>query len=202
LFFNKFIYLCKIFQSYVIMGLRISTRQMLKILQVLSWVIFIGLCVEAGAIAFNSLYTFVINPANPNKFWEGADLSGLCHNDRENFIGIVLFMVVVTVLKALLFYLILKLFHAKKLNMAQPFNQDLRYFLSNASYLTLGIGLFSYSGGKYSQWLAKQNSGMPDPGSLHLGGADVWLFMAVILMVIVQIVKRGIELQHENDLTI
>jgi hypothetical protein len=37
---------------------------------------------------------------------------------------------------------------------------------------------------------------------LHLGGADVWLFMGVILYIIAQIFKRGIEIQAENELTV
>ncbi len=51
-------------------------------------------------------------------------------------------------------------------------------------------------------WLTKQGFEIADLQSLHIGGADVWLFMAVILFVIGQIVKRGIEIQNENDLTI
>ena len=47
-----------------------------------------------------------------------------------------------------------------------------------------------------------QGMPMADLDALNLAGADVWLFMAVILFVIAQIVKRGIELQAENDLTI
>ena len=43
---------------------------------------------------------------------------------------------------------------------------------------------------------------MPDTQLLHLGGADVWLFMAVILFIIAQIFKRGIEIQTENELTV
>jgi hypothetical protein len=50
--------------------------------------------------------------------------------------------------------------------------------------------------------LSKQKVDMPDPQSLQLGGADVWLFMAVILFLVTQLVKRGIEIQNENDLTI
>lgn len=40
------------------------------------------------------------------------------------------------------------------------------------------------------------------PSFEHIAGADDWLFMAVILYVIVQIVKRGIEIKNENNLTI
>jgi hypothetical protein len=43
---------------------------------------------------------------------------------------------------------------------------------------------------------------MGDLQALHISGADVWLFMAVILFVIGQIVKRGIEIHAENELTI
>jgi len=37
---------------------------------------------------------------------------------------------------------------------------------------------------------------------LHIDGADVWLFMALVLFVFAQVFKKGIELQNENDLTI
>ena len=37
---------------------------------------------------------------------------------------------------------------------------------------------------------------------LGIGGGDVWLFMAVVLMVIGQVFKKGIELQTESDLTV
>lgn len=41
---------------------------------------------------------------------------------------------------------------------------------------------------------------MPDLHYLRLGGADVWLFMGITLLVIAQIFKKGIEIQ--NDLTV
>lgn len=43
---------------------------------------------------------------------------------------------------------------------------------------------------------------MPDIQSLNLDGSDVWLFMGLILLVIAQIFKKGIEIQTENELTI
>ena len=111
-------------------------------------------------------------------------------------------MIIVAVLKAIMFYLIVKLFADKKLNISQPFSMALRRFILNLAYLALGIGLFSHSGFEYSVWLTKQGLATADLQSLHIAGADVWLFLAVILYVIVQIVKRGIEIQNENDLTV
>ena len=48
----------------------------------------------------------------------------------------------------------------------------------------------------------RQGVEMPDVQHLRIGGSDVWLFMGVILFVIAQIFKRGIEIQTENELTI
>ena len=86
--------------------------------------------------------------------------------------------------------------------MAQPFSKEVRRFIFLLSYIALVIGLFSGYGVKYSGWLIKQGVKMPDTHYLRLGGADVWLFMAVILFVIAQIFKRGIEIQTENELTV
>ncbi|WP_323756072.1 hypothetical protein [Roseivirga sp.] len=185
------------------MEIKITTSQVLKVLQVLSWVIFIGLCIEAGGTAINTIITMFINPQGVENFWEGADyLSSLYNFDQGHFFAITLIMTIVAVLKAFMFYLIIKLFIEKKLTIAQPFNIALRQFIVKQSYLALGIGLFSYFGSKYAIWLTEQGLPMANLESLHIAGADVWLFMVVILFVIVQVVKRGIEIQSEHDLTV
>ncbi len=185
------------------MEIKITTTQILKVLQILSWIIFLGLCVEAGGITVNTFITLFINPLGAENFWEGNEyLSGLYKFDKGHFMVITLTMIIVAVLKAIMFYLIVKLFTDKKLKISQPFSTELRHFIIIQSFLALGIGLFSHSGYKYSVWLTNQGVKSADLQSLHIAGADVWLFMAVILFVIVQIVKRGIEIQKENDLTI
>lgn len=184
------------------MEIKITSNQILKVLEILSWVIFIGLCVEAGAIIVNTIITLFINPLGVENFWEGAILSNLYQFNQEYFIIIVVVMIIVSVLKAILFYLIVKLFTDKKLNMTHPFNLVLKRFIVNLAYLAFGIGLFSHSGAKFCTWIAQQGNKAIDLQKLHIAGADVWIFMAIILFVIAQIVKRGIEIQTENDLTI
>ena len=186
-----------------IMEIRITTNQILKVLQILSWIIFIGLCIEAGGIAVNTFITLFINPPGVENFWEGKEyLSELYRFDQAHFVVITTIMIIVAVLKAIMFYLIVKLFTEKKLKISQPFSVELTGFIIKQSYLALGIGLFSHSGFEYSVWLTKQGVKSADLHSLHLVGADVWLFMTVILFVIVQVIKKGIEIQNENDLTI
>ena len=184
------------------MEIRISTKQILQILYILSWILFIGICIQAGGFIFNTFFTLAINPVDAHYFWKQVDLSNLYAYDSGYFLTETTLMSIVAILKALLFYLIIKILHDKKLNMSQPFNREMGRFLFNIAYLALGIGLFSSWGSNYAEWLVSKGVSMPDVRYLNLGGADVWLFMSVILFVIAQIFKRGIEIQSENELTV
>ncbi|NEW83432.1 MAG: DUF2975 domain-containing protein [Mariniphaga sp.] len=180
------------------MEIKISTRQILKILYVISWIIFIGVCIEAGSFIFNAFFTLVLNPNNASYL----DLTSLYQFDPGYYLVELLLMSIVGVMRAFLFYLIIKILHDNKLNLAQPFNKELGRFIFHVSYLALAIGLFSSWGVNYTEWFVSQGVKMPDIQHLRLGGADVWLFMGVTLFVIGHIFKRGIEIQSENDLTI
>lgn len=180
------------------MDIKISTKQVLTILYVISFIIFIGLCIEAGSFIFNAFFTLVINPDNASYF----DLASLYAFDSDYFIVQLLLMSIPAIMKALIFYLIIKILHDKQLNIAQPFNRELGRFITKLSYLALGIGFFSFWGVKYMEWFVKQGVKMPAIETLRLGGADVWLFMGVILLVVAKIFNRGIEIQSENELTV
>jgi len=182
--------------------MQVSTKQVLKILYILSWIIFVGVCIEAGGSIFSAFYTLEINSINAKTFWVGNDLSALYKYDRGHFFAETLLISIASVLKACMFYLIIKILHDKKLDISQPFSVEVRQFIFRISGLAFGIGLFTAWGVKYTEWLVKQGVTMPDTQHLRLGGADVWFFMAVILFVIAQIFKKGIEIQTENDLTI
>ncbi|MCZ4244381.1 DUF2975 domain-containing protein [Pedobacter punctiformis] len=182
--------------------MEISTKQISKILLIISWVIFIGLCIEAGGYIFSAFYTLVINPDNAAHFWERNDLSGLYKYDPGHFFVETLLISIAAVMRACIFYLIIKILNDKKVNIAQPFNTEVRHFIIKLSCLTFGIGLFTAWGVGYTEWLITKGVKMPDTQHLHLGGADVWLFMGVILLVIAQVFKKGIEIQTENELTV
>ena len=184
------------------MTITITTKQILRVLHILSWIIFIGVCIQAGGFIFNSFFTLVLNPVGAKRFWQEVDLSGLYTYDRGHFFAQTFLMCIVAVLKAILFYLIIKLLYNKKVSVSQPFSSEVRRFIFRISYLTLLIGLFSLWGVRYSEWLIRKGVKMPDIQYLGLGGADVWLFMSVTIFVIALIFKRGIEIQSENELTV
>lgn len=174
----------------------------LKFLHVLSWIIFVGVCIEAGGSIFSAFYTLVINSYNARTFWVGNDLSGLYAYSRGYFLLETLLISIASVMKAIIFYLTIKILHDKKVSMSQPFSEEIRLFIIKISYLALGIGMLTWAGVVCTDWLVKQGVKMPDTQHLRVGGPDVWLFMGVTLFVIAQIFKRGIEIQSENELTV
>jgi hypothetical protein len=184
------------------MEIKIGSKQMLKFLLVVSYIIFIGLCIEAGGFIFNAIYSAAFDGINTKKFWQLIDLSELYTFDKGHFYVQVFIVILVAVLKAILFFLIIKVLQDKKLDLSNPFNREIRSLIFFLSYVALGIGFFSRMGIKYVTHMVQNGVNMPDTEQLRLGGYDVWLFMGVILFVIGHIYKRGIELQTENDLTI
>jgi hypothetical protein len=179
-----------------------KTELILKVLYVLSWIIFIGVCADAGGLIFSTFFTVVSNPFGATYFWNNADLSGLYAWDPIYFFIETFLTCMAAVIKAFMFYLIIKILHGKKFDAAQPFTKDVGRFIFNVSYLSFGIGLLSAWGAKHAKWFVTQGVTMPDIQDLGLAGADVWLFMGVTLIVIGQIFKRGIEIQSENELTV
>ena len=121
--------------------MEISTKQILKILLILAWVIFIGVCIEAGGSIFSSFYTLVINPINAKTFWVGNDLSGLYKYDPGHFFAETLLISIPSVMRVCIFYLIIKILQDKKFDMSQPFSKEVRRFILKISGLAFGIGL-------------------------------------------------------------
>ncbi len=184
------------------MEIRITTQQILNVLLVISWIIFVGLLVEAGAILCTTIYTLAYQPTDIGLLMYGANLGNLYQYDHGHFLVVTFFMAITAIMKALLFFLIVKILQGKKLDMSQPFSETLGKFIFSMAYLSIGIGIFSSWGIRYAKWLITQGVNIPNVEYLGLGGGDVWLFMAVILFVIGQIFKRGIEIQAEHELTV
>jgi hypothetical protein len=183
------------------MDFSIGSKTILQVLHVLSWIIFIALCIEAGGIIFNSVYA-LNKPIVAENFWNNSNLSALYAHDKGHFMVQTFLMSIVAIMKAMIFYLIIKLFNDKKFSITQPFSTDVTKLVFSIAWLCLGAGFFSKYGSGYAAWLEKQGVAMPDIETMRIGGADVWIFMAVSLFVLGQVFKKGIELQTENELTV
>ena len=182
--------------------MKLNTTQILRILHALSWILFIGLCIQAGGFIFNTFYTLVINPVDAGHFWTGVDFSSLYHYSHGHFLAEASLMCLVTIGKAYLFYLIVKMLSSKNWSISQPFSKELGQFIFKMAKTVLLIGVLSGVGIEYTITLMRRGVTTPGIDALRFGGADIWLFMGMALLVIAQIFKRGIELQTENELTV
>lgn len=184
------------------MEIKITTKHILIALSIITWIIFIGVCIEAGGFLFNMIYTLAIKPAGAEFFWNRLNLLSLYQFGKSHFITELSIICIVAVLRAIMFFVIVKFLYDKKLDLSKPFNMEMRRFILLIGYIALGISFFSVWGTNYTDWLVSQGVTMPSIHQLRIAGADVWIFMSVVLFVIAQIFKRGIEIQTENDLTV
>ncbi|RAR72816.1 DUF2975 domain-containing protein [Flavobacterium aciduliphilum] len=182
--------------------MKTTTDFTFKLLNVLSWIIFIGLAIDTGGYITNTIYMLFFNSNVASRFWRNLDLSDLYNYDLGFFICFTVVLIIVSLLKTILFYQTVSVFHKKKFNLANPFNETIKNFIFKFAFIAFAIGLFSYAGKSFSNWLISQGLQMPALENVKLGGADVWLFMGITLLIFAKIFKKGIELQTENELTV
>jgi Protein of unknown function (DUF2975) len=177
-----------------------KTKKILEMLNFIAWTLFILLCIQAGVFLFNTFFTLFINPVDSKYFDIGKiDFSSLYAYSTWSFLSITLMMALKAIVEAYMFYLIILIF--KTLNIAKPFSSEVGRFILKIARVALFICVISWLGTQYSEWLLKQGVKLPLMYK-YFGGADVFLMMGVMLFVIAQVFKRGIEIQAENDLTV
>lgn len=169
-----------------------------KGLHIIAWIIFIGLCIEAGGLIVNFIFS-IYNPAFVGHLYQKLDLSQMYLQSKWAFFGMYSFILSIAILKAILFYIVIRLIN--KLDLTQPFNNYVSQQITLISYYTLTIGLF----GHVARQIAKnmEHHGL-EVNSLNQFWPDsqAFILMAAIIYVIASIFKRGIEIQSENELTV
>ncbi len=170
----------------------------LKALNVVSWVIFIGLCVEAGALIFNFIFT-LFKPIASNNIYKGLNLSELYQNHFAHYVGLMSFVLSLAILKAYLFYFVVEIF--TKLNLGNPFNTEIAKLIEKIGFEAFVISIISIVAHQYTKGLIQDGLDV-DTIESYWNDSSAFMMMAAILFIISQIFKKGIELQNENDLTV
>lgn len=169
-----------------------------KFLLVISWLIFVGLSIEAGGLLVNFFFA-VYNPSIVSKLYQTLDLSIVRHHSLFQFLALYSFILSVSVLKAVLFYVVVILMH--KLDLSKPFNQVTAKQLSWISYFTLSIGLIGFLAKQYASTIQHEIV-LTTPLSQHWHDFEAYLLMGAVIYIIAGIFNKGVELQIENDLTV
>jgi len=176
----------------------ITKNFIFTVLQIVSWLIFAGLCVEAGGLIVNFFFS-VYNPEFVDKLYQKLDLSEMYNRSRRAYYGMYSFILVISILKAVLFYVVSLL--VTTLDLAKPFNRSVSKQITQISYYTLSIGLLSYIARQSAKNLQHRGYEIDQLNGFWVD-SQAFILMAAIVYVIATIFKKGIEIQKENDLTV
>ncbi len=167
-------------------------------LHVVAWLIFIGLSIEAGGLIVNFIFS-VFKPEMVGNLYQKLDLSKLYAASKWSFYGMYSFAVIISILKAVLFYCLIQML--LKLDLAKPFNNYITKKILQLSYYTFEIGILSYTAREVAKNL--ENHGYEiDKLNQFWVDSQAFIIMSAIIYVIAQIFKRGVEIQEDNDLTV
>jgi len=169
-----------------------------KGLQIVAWIIFIGLCIETGALLVNFVFS-LFKPEVVHNLYEKLDLSKMYNRSQYAFFSIYSLILTISILKAYLFYIVIMLI--SKLNLLKPFNENVARQITKISYFTLSIGLISYIAHQTTKQLQQHGFEIDKLGQ-YWEDSQAFILMAAVIYVIATIFSRGVEIQNENDLTV
>jgi len=167
-------------------------------LYVVAWIIFVGLCIEAGALIVNFIFS-LFKPEIVKNLYQKLDLSEMYNRSRWVYFGIYSFILFISILKACLFYIVIRLMH--KMDLLKPFNTFVAKQISQISYYTLSIGLISYIARQLSKNLMHHGL-VTDNLNQFWEDSQAFILMGAVIYIIATIFKKGVDIQNENDLTV
>ena len=170
----------------------------LMLITVVIWSIFIGLCIQAGALLFTAVYSF-FNPVVAENLYEGLNLSTLREQNLWYYGGVLSIVLFIAGQKAYLFFLMIRVF--LKINLVNPFSREISNLISRISYVAFQIGVAIMLASGVFKGMGKRGYDLDGVPQL-VGNGFEFLLMAALLIAIGMVFKRGVEIQDENELTV
>ncbi|KGL62665.1 DUF2975 domain-containing protein [Polaribacter sp. Hel1_85] len=170
-----------------------KTKQLLKVMHVIAWIVFIALCIKTGAILI-SYFVSISNPEAAKNLYEGLNLFEYYNHSFLQYSFIIGYKVLLFSVEAYIAFLVTKLLSG--LNLEKPFNFNVQKLMQKISYSIFYLWILAIVHNTQVQYLGKKYR-----FTIDLFSSD-FIFLAGIIFIFAQIVKRGIEIQSENELTI
>ena len=167
-------------------------------LYIVAWLIFVGLSIEAGALIVNFFFSLYKPEFLPN-LYQKLDLTKMYTGSRLAFFGTYSFILIISILKACLFYIVISLMH--KMDLEKPFSTFVARQISRLSYYTLSIGLLSYLASQFAKNLMHHGFAT-DSLNQFWADSQAFILMGAVIYIIATIFKKGVDIQNENDLTV
>ncbi|TDE17149.1 DUF2975 domain-containing protein [Dyadobacter psychrotolerans] len=171
-----------------------KTKQILQVMHVLTWIAFIGLMIEAGAILV-SYAVSCVNPEAVKNLYKDLNLEELREFSFWQYTMSVSFLVAISGMKAYVLFLVIQAL--SKVNLENPFTIEVVLILEKISYNLLGVWIVAVINNRQTEWLLRRTGITSETLA-----AEEFIFMAGLVFIISQVFKRGVEIQSENDLTV
>lgn len=167
-------------------------------LYIVAWLIFVGLSIEAGGLIVNFFFS-LYKPEFVQNLYEKLDLSEIYKSSRLAFFGIYSFILTISILKAFLFYIVIRLM--QKIDLSKPFSTFVATQIKLISYYTLSIGLLSSIASQLARNLMHHGFVTDNLNRFWTDG-QAFILMGAVIYIIATIFKKGVDIQDENDLTV
>jgi hypothetical protein len=164
-------------------------------MNVIFWVLFIGLCIKTGTLLISYFVSIAYNPDAAQNLFMGLNLSGLYNFSIVHFSIIVFMLMMLTGLKAYIGYWVVKI--SLELRLEKPFSEGINNIITRISRIALGAGLLAIVAQAYSEGLMKKDLAIP----VNWAYGEILFFAGVIYMIAL-VFRKGMELQSENELTV
>lgn len=170
----------------------------LKAIQAICWIIFLGYCTQAGAILFNYAFS-LFRPIATQNLYLGLDLSAMYAQHPLLYTVVMLLLIGLSAGKAYVFLTTIRLF--KAIHLQAPFHEGVATIIMKITGYTFSIGMLTLIAEKLAERLYTRGFAMGDAVAICVDGSG-YLITSAILFVIALIFRKGIALQKENELTI
>jgi len=167
-------------------------------LYIVAWLIFVGLSIESGGLIVNFFF-HLYEPELVKNLYQKLDLIQMYKDSSLTFFGIYSFILIISILKAYLFYIVIMLMH--KMDLKKPFSTFVARKILQVSYYTLSIGLLSYIARQLVKNLMHHGF-IPDNLNQFWADSQAFILMGAVVYIIATIFKKGVDIQNENDLTV
>ena len=170
-----------------------KTEKLLRVMNILAWVVFIGLLIVAGSIII-SYFVSIGNARASKDLYRGMDLSAYRQHSFAQYTFVVGYKVILYITQAYIAFLVASLL--SRLNIYKPFNADVVKLMQKISYAILCVWLVAIVHNIHVGILEKSYGLVATYISVDS------IFLAGVVYVLAQMFKRGAEIQSENELTV
>ena len=176
-----------------ILKMKSRTEFLLRLMNVLAWIVFIGMVVIAGSITI-SYFVSISNPEAAKDLYKGMNLYAYRKQDFANYTLLVGYKIILNILQAYIAFLMTRLLSS--INLAKPFNSDVVKLMQKISYSILCVWVVAVIHNVHVAILEK-SYGL---ATAYISSDSI--FLAGIVYILAQLFKRGAEIQSENELTV